>query len=84
MKFDIRARNRLDCHTIGVASRNLEKGIAMLNDLQDSQTIIVYDATGIIYIGKVGYIPEGVREQLACADFYLLDSCEEYDVVAIC
>lgn len=56
----------------------------MLNDLQDSQTIIVYDATGIIYIGKVGYITKDVMEQLARADFYLLDSCEEYDVVAIC
>lgn len=56
----------------------------MLNDLQDSLTIIVYDATGIVYIGKVGYIPEDVREQLARADFYLLDSYETYDVVAIC
>ena len=30
----------------------------MLNDLQDSQTIIVYDGTGLLYDGKVSNIPE--------------------------
>lgn len=41
-----------------VASMYPEKGIAMLNDLQDSQTIIVYDGTGLLYDGKVSNIPE--------------------------
>lgn len=68
-----------------VASMYPEKGIAMLNDLQDSQTIIVYDGTGLLYDGKVGNIPDDVRALLVDGvDFYLLDSCEDWDVIAIC
>lgn len=65
------------------ASRSQEKGIAMLNDLMDSQTIIVYDPEGVAYDGKVGDMPEDVRQRLDRADFYLLDKCEDFDVIAI-
>lgn len=55
----------------------------MLNDLMDSQTIIVYDPEGVAYDGKVGDMPEDVRQRLDRADFYLLDKCEDFDVIAI-
>lgn len=56
----------------------------MLNDLMDSQTIIVYGPSWIIYDGPVGDMPEDARKRLDNADFYLMDKCEDFDVIAIC
>lgn len=55
----------------------------MYDDLRDEQTIIVYDASGIAYIGKVGNMSGDMRRELHSADFYLLDKEEEYDIIAI-
>lgn len=68
--------------------REREKGQTMLNDLNDEQTIIVYntrldEGKRCLYEGKVGDMSDEIRSRLRMADFYLLDSCEECDIIAV-
>lgn len=57
----------------------------MYNDLQDEQTIIVYENGLQIYSGTVGDMPGNIRNSraFAGADFYLLDAVEDAEILAV-
>lgn len=57
----------------------------MFNDLRDDQTILVCDGRDEVYFGRVGDMPDDMRNsnELSLASFYLLADVEDADVIAI-